>query len=100
MPLPASCCQFSPSPGISPRLSGVLSRSAAAFGVALSCVASAPYPASRPVLPRFRKSAEKIRQKPSLASPAPMGPGWRERVPPFTPRHQYAHGPRSAGRAG
>ena len=86
MPLPASCCQFSPSPGISPRVSGVLA--GVPLPSASRCLASLP----RPTPPRapysrdFANPPKKSAKKPSLASPAPMGPGLaREGFPPSPP---------------
>ena len=43
-----------------------------------------PPPALAPAL-KTRRSGRKNAPKPSLASPTPLGSGWRERVPPYIP---------------
>ena len=67
MPLPASCCQLSPSPGISPRLSGVLS--GVPLPLASRCLASLP----RPTPPRAPYSRD-FANPPKKSAKNPLSP--------------------------
>ena len=85
MPLPASCCRFSSSPGISPRVSGILA------GVPLPLVSRRLPSLPRPTPPRSPYSQDSANSPKKSATtlsrqPDPIGVGLAREGSPFIPQ--------------